>query len=89
MLLKRHLEVEPSPGHLKILENRHGGKGGASAPHIQRYVPIAAVQKSTPLEAKIFRDFHSQMQFSLNKLHFPDEKAQAFHRRLRRRQKNA
>ena len=27
MLLKRHLEVEPSLGHLKILENWHGGKG--------------------------------------------------------------
>ena len=33
-----------------------------------------AVQKSTQPEAKNFRDFHLQMQFSLNKLHFPDEK---------------
>ena len=40
-----------------------------------------AVQISTPPEAKNFRDFHSQMQFSLNKLHFPDEKAPAFCRR--------
>ena len=32
-----------------------------------------AVQKSTPPETKNFRDFHSQMQFSLNKLHFPDD----------------
>ena len=37
-----------------------------------------AVQKSTPPEAKNFRDFHSQMQFSLNKLHFPDEKSASF-----------
>ena len=37
-----------------------------------------AVQKSTPPEAKIFRNFHSQMQFSLNKLHFPDEKSANF-----------
>merc|ERR1712240_785817 len=37
-----------------------------------------AVQKSTPPEAKIFRDFHSQMPFPLNKLHFPDEKSASF-----------
>ena len=36
------------------------------------------VQKSTLPEAKIFRDFHSQMQFSINKLHFPDEKSANF-----------
>ena len=32
-----------------------------------------AAQKSTQTEVKIFRDFHSQMQFSLNKLHFPND----------------
>ena len=32
------------------------------------------VQKSTPREAKNFRDFHSQMQCLLIKLHFPNEK---------------
>ena len=37
-----------------------------------------AVQKSTPPEEKIFRDFHSQMLFSLNKLHFSDEKSTNF-----------
>ena len=37
-----------------------------------------AVQKSSPPEAKNFRDFHSQMQFSLNKLHFPEEKSANF-----------
>ena len=37
-----------------------------------------AVQESTPPEAKNFRDFHSQMHFSLNKLHFPNEKSTNF-----------
>ena len=48
-----------------------------------------AIQKSTTPEAKNFRDFHSQIQFSLNKLHFQLKKLKkgpTFHRRLRRRQ---
>ena len=84
MLLKRHLEVEPSLGHLKILENWHRGKEGASAPHIQRYLPIVMGQnqrcctKKYPAGGEKFRDFHSQKQFSLNKPHFPNEKSTNF-----------
>ena len=33
-----------------------------------------AAPKATPPEALIFLKFYSQMQFSLNKLHFPNEK---------------
>ena len=91
MPLKCHLEVEFSPGNLKSFRKLAWREGGASAPHIQRYLPIVMVQnqrcctKWTPTEAKIFRDFHSQMQFSLNKLHFPDEKSANFSPHLRRR----
>ena len=43
-----------------------------------------AVQKSTPPEVKIHRYFHPQMQFLINKLHFPNKKAPTFQWRLQR-----
>ena len=86
MLLKRHLEVDPPPsGHLKILENWHGGRLGFGAAYSTLFTKYSYGTKSKMLykkyprrRRKLYGIFTAQMQFSLNKLHFPDEKSANF-----------